>query len=129
MIAREDVQRGLRGRASPRHEAQRISGRKRGRVIADPTLLPYYLNLTQVTALCQLSPGTIQHYCHDGIWLRGQQWIQPQRNRRYLRDGVIAWMEERHERSPSSTMPQCRVNLDRSPELAAILEREAKHGV
>jgi hypothetical protein len=110
---------------------QRTEGGNRQRVsaIADPRLLPYYLTLMQVSALCQFSPRTIQDYCLHGVWQRGRQWVQPQRQRRYLRDGVIAWMEERDHPSAARTTPQCRVDVSRSPELAAILEREATDGV
>ncbi len=110
---------------------QRTEGgsRKRVSTIADPWLLPYYLKLMQVVALCQLSPRTIQDYCRHGIWQRGRQWVQPRRQRRYLRDGVISWMEERDHPSPARTVSQCRVDVSRSPELAAILEREATDGL
>jgi hypothetical protein len=94
------------------------------RVITDPRLLPYYLTLKQVAALCQFSPRTIQDYCARGIWQRGVHWTQPQRRRRFLRDGIVRWLDERDRQDRSAPL-RCRANLERSPELAAMLERSA----
>lgn len=102
-----------------------------GRVIRDPKLLPYFLTLDQVSAVCQLSTRTIQTYCQDGTWTRGVHWTQPRRKRRYLRDAVLNWLSEldRQALPPPKKPSPCRANVRHSPELAAIIEREAANGV
>jgi Helix-turn-helix domain len=95
----------------------------RGKLIVDPRLLPYYLTVEQVAALCQIGQRTVQRYCMSGIWQRGHHWTQPRRSRRFFRDAILAWLDGR-EGGPIPAPTPCRVNLTHSPELAAILERE-----
>ena len=95
----------------------------RGKVIVDPRLLPYYLTVEQVAALCQIGRRTVQRYCIHGIWQRGRHWTRPQRSRRFFRDAILAWLDER-EGAPMPAPRPCRADLTHSPELAAILEQE-----
>lgn len=98
-------------------------------LITNPHLLPYFLTEEQAAALCQVARRTIYAWVKSGIWLRGTHWTCPGgTRRRYLRDNIIAWIEERDqvaaEAGPVRTRGKCGLNLAHSPALAAVLEQE-----
>ena len=102
---------------------------REARVVRDPRLLPYTLTKAEAAALVRKSPRTVDEWCRANIWKRGVHYTVPHGRRRlFLRDGVLAWLEERDRRDRPARPVRTGVNLKRSPELAAALERE-RHGV
>lgn len=96
------------------------------RIVTDPRLLPYYLTVDQAAAVMQLAARTVHEYCARGDLRRGTHWVKPPHGRRrFLRDALLAWLEEREGATGVGAPIRCRANLVHSPDLAAILEREA----
>lgn len=99
-----------------------------GDIVRDPRLLPYYLTPEQVAAVAQLSVKTVMNYCRRGILKRGTHWTRPAGQRRFFRDAVLGWLEER-DAPARPTTARSRLNLALSPDAAKALDQEAHSGL
>jgi Helix-turn-helix domain len=98
------------------------------RIITDPKQLPYYLTETEAAALCRRDARTVRAWVKDGKLRRGTHWVRPGNGGRlYLRDNLIAWLEERdrthstEDNHAAEGRHRTGFNLTRSPELAKMI--------
>lgn len=103
-------------------------------VVRDPRLLPYFLTTREAAQLARKRPRTIGEWCRNGTLTRGVHFTEPAGERLFLRDALLAFLEERDRQvdpAPAARVGS-RLNPQASPALASALAREEdrrRHGV
>jgi len=99
-------------------------------MIVDPTNLPYYLSVAIASDLTGLSAKTLRGMVRSGDFKQAVHYVKPGGTGRvrFLREGMLAWMNgsagepaQSDPRQSPKVRAGCRGNLNRSPELAAVL--------